>query len=280
MEQITITEPRPPPSGRRHDPQGIRTDLSQGAVETCNGKVHDCQRHGGRPSLVPPDRCGNHVPRACTGHGQSSPGSTEEATPQPITPRVSDSDQPHVKVIPKGLRSFDEHDADFFLELVPGPRDQNGLPDNIRFWKTRIEETDPDKTSSVGLIYGPSGCGKSSLVKAGLLPRLAKHVLLVYIEATPEETEARLLKGLRKASPELSPSIRSGRFSEQPCEEVASSARSEGAAWSSISLSSGSMRSEVRRTANWSPLFGTATASMFKPWCWFETISGWRRPGS
>ena len=49
-------------------------------------------------------------------------------------------------------------------------------------------QTDPDKTFKVGLIYGPSGCGKSSLVKAGLLPRLAKHVLTVYIEATAEET--------------------------------------------------------------------------------------------
>jgi hypothetical protein len=55
----------------------------------------------------------------------------------------------------------------------------------------------------VGLIYGPSGCGKSSLVKAGLLPRLGKHVLTVYVEASPEETEARLLKGIRKACPEL-----------------------------------------------------------------------------
>ena len=31
-----------------------------------------------------------------------------------------------------------------------------GLPDSIRFWKTRIEETDADNTFSVGLIYGPS----------------------------------------------------------------------------------------------------------------------------
>ena len=69
--------------------------------------------------------------------------------------------------MPKGLRSFDAHDADFFLELLPGPRDRDGLPDSIRFWKTRIEETDADNTFSVGLIYGPSGCGKSSLVKAG-----------------------------------------------------------------------------------------------------------------
>src|SRR5271166_6350446 len=31
-------------------------------------------------------------------------------------------EQHPVKVVPKGLRAFDEHDADFFLELLPGPR--------------------------------------------------------------------------------------------------------------------------------------------------------------
>ena len=66
-----------------------------------------------------------------------------------------------------------------------------------------IESTDPDTTFRVGLIYGPSGCGKSSLVKAGLLPRLGKDVLPVYLEATPEETEARLLRGIRKLCPDL-----------------------------------------------------------------------------
>ena len=96
---------------------------------------------------------------------------------------------------------FDAHDADFFLELLPGPRDRNGLPESLRFWKTRIEEFDPDKTFKVGLIYGPSGCGKSSLVKAGLLPRLSENVLQVYVEATADGTEVRLLRGLRKACP-------------------------------------------------------------------------------
>ena len=43
----------------------------------------------------------------------------------------------------------------------------------------RIEEADPDRTFTVGLLYGPSGCGKSSLVKAGLLPRLAGHVVAI-----------------------------------------------------------------------------------------------------
>jgi eukaryotic-like serine/threonine-protein kinase len=125
------------------------------------------------------------------------------ATPTPTTHVAPSSDSRPIKIVPKGLRSFDEHDADFFLELLPGPRDRDGLPDSLRFWKTRIEETNPDNTFSVGLIYGPSGCGKSSLVKAGLLPRLSHDVIVVYIEATAEETEARLLNSLRKHCPLL-----------------------------------------------------------------------------
>jgi serine/threonine protein kinase len=131
------------------------------------------------------------------------PSPTQEATLVPSTSRQSDSDQQPIRIVPKGLRSFDEQDADFFLELLPGPRDRHRLPESIRFWRSRIEPLDADKTFNVGLIYGPSGCGKSSLVRAGLLPRLSKHVLPVYIEATPEQTETRLLKGLRKVCPEL-----------------------------------------------------------------------------
>ncbi len=108
------------------------------------------------------------------------------------------------RIVPKGLRSFDSHDANFFLELLPGARDRDGLPESIRFWKTRIEETDPERTFSVGLICGPSGCGKSSMVKAGLLPRLCDDVKAVYVEATAHETEARLLHGLRKCCASLS----------------------------------------------------------------------------
>jgi hypothetical protein len=123
--------------------------------------------------------------------------------PAPTPP----SDSPPLKIVPKGLRSFDAHDADFFLELLPGPRDRDGLPDSIRFWKTHIEETDADKTFSVGLICGPSGCGKSSLVKAGLLPRLSENVIAVYVEAMAEETETRLRNGLRKRCPVLSDNL-------------------------------------------------------------------------
>lgn len=106
-------------------------------------------------------------------------------------------------VIPHGLRSFDHHDANFFLSLLPGPKDRDGLPESVRFWKSQIEETDADATFPVGLIYGPSGCGKTSFVKAGLIPRLTGAVLPVYVEATAGRSVARLLAALRKACPEL-----------------------------------------------------------------------------
>ena len=107
-------------------------------------------------------------------------------------------------VVPKGLRSFDAADADFFLTLLPGARDRSGLPESIAFWKRRIEECDGDKTFTVGLIYGPSGCGKSSLVKAGLVPRLS-GVEAIFVEATADETETRLLRALKKRFPDLRP---------------------------------------------------------------------------
>jgi formylglycine-generating enzyme required for sulfatase activity len=124
-------------------------------------------------------------------------------TPLPTPAATSGTHSQPVKIVPKGLRSFDAEDGDFFLELLPGPRDREGLPDCIRFWKTRIGKQDPDKTFAVGVLYGPSGCGKSSLVKAGMLPRLSQEVIAVYLEATPAETEARLQNGLLKRCPAL-----------------------------------------------------------------------------
>jgi len=207
MEQITSTEPRPP----RQIDDTIPKELERICLKALSKRASD--RYTTARDMADDLRfflqtvVGTATPVVAPGVVSSPPGSTQEATPQPITPRDSDSDRPRIKVVPKGLRSFDQHDADFFLELVPGPRDRDGLPDSIRFWKDRIEQTDPDQTFRVGLIYGPSGCGKSSLVKAGLLPRLAKHILPVYIEATPEETESRLLKSLRKNCPDLSPQM-------------------------------------------------------------------------
>ncbi|MHB0958142.1 MAG: protein kinase domain-containing protein [Pirellulaceae bacterium] len=120
-----------------------------------------------------------------------------------VTTDVEGSSRSPVRVVPKGLRSFDANDADFFLDLLPGARDRQGLPHSVRFWKTRLESRDVEHTFPVGLLYGPSGCGKSSLIKAGLLPRLHESVTAVYFEATPEGTETRLLQTLRHACPAL-----------------------------------------------------------------------------
>jgi serine/threonine protein kinase len=131
------------------------------------------------------------------------PSASEKVTQpldRPSTPTLPLSSEP-VRIIPKGLRPFDEQDGDFFLDLLPGPRDRNGLPESIRFWKVRIEEKLPGEVFAVGLLYGPSGCGKSSLVRAGLLPRLSENVIAVYVEATPDETELRLLCGLQARCP-------------------------------------------------------------------------------
>ncbi|MFN7767445.1 MAG: protein kinase domain-containing protein [Planctomycetaceae bacterium] len=103
----------------------------------------------------------------------------------------------------KGLRAFDSEDAELFLELLPGQRDREGVPESIRFWKQRIEQTDPLRTFSVGVLTGSSGCGKSSLVKAGLLPRISDQVITIYLEASADLTESDLLQRLRHRIPRL-----------------------------------------------------------------------------
>jgi serine/threonine protein kinase/formylglycine-generating enzyme required for sulfatase activity len=208
MEQVTSFEPRPP---RQYDDQIPKEldriclkALSKRASERYSTAIDmaDDLRHFRSEQTI------SHQPASAKAvvipsitpvlqPPSSAPASASAAATGPT------SDHQPIKIVPKGLRSFDAHDADFFLELLPGPRDRDGLPDSLRFWKTRIEETDADATFTAGLIYGPSGCGKSSLVKAGLLPRLSARVIAVYVEATAEDTETRLLNGLRKRCPAL-----------------------------------------------------------------------------
>lgn len=214
LEQIATRDSRPPRQCDETIPRELERiclkALSKRASErytTAHDFAEDlrhflsCVRHGGAQTPLEEPPIADHKGRpflletsraAVTGDTRVAGQSLGTITP---------SEMPPVKVVPKGLRSFDAHDADFFLGLLPGPRDRDGLPDSIRFWKTRIEETDADAAFAVGLIYGPSGCGKSSLLKAGLLPRLAAHVLCVSIEATAQETETRLLHNLRKRCP-------------------------------------------------------------------------------
>jgi len=202
LEQVTSFEPRPPRQYDDHIPKEpdriCLKALSKRASERYSTAkdMADDLRH-----FLAEQTISQHPSSAV---GLAAPSTTPVMQPPSTTPT---SDHQPIKIVPKGLRSFDAHDADFFLELLPGPRDREGLPDSLRFWKTRIEETDADNAFTVGLIYGPSGCGKSSLVKAGLLPRLSANVIAVYVEATALETETRLLGGLRKHCPALSDNL-------------------------------------------------------------------------
>lgn len=99
-------------------------------------------------------------------------------------------------VSPKGLRSFDALDADLFLELLPGSRSRDGIPDSIRRWLRRLAPENRD--CAVGVIIGPSGCGKSSFVKAGLIPLLSPAADITYLEATADDTELRIKRGISR----------------------------------------------------------------------------------
>jgi serine/threonine protein kinase/formylglycine-generating enzyme required for sulfatase activity len=203
LEQITTHEPRPPRQFDDAIPKELERiclkALSKRASEryTTAGDIAEELRHFWEHST----ELERSAHRSNIPPGLHPSLETPNPLPTPVVTPVSSHDP--VRIMPKGLRSFDEEDKEFFLDLLPGPRDRENLPNSIRFWKTLIERKDADDAFSVGLIYGPSGCGKSSLVKAGLLPRLSEKVTTVYIEATADDTEAHLLKGLRKHVPDL-----------------------------------------------------------------------------
>ncbi len=128
---------------------------------------------------------------------QSNIGATKAQGQNVATPSTHPSSQ-LPEIVPKGFRAFDEDDAEFYLQLVPGPRDRFGIPDSVRFWKSFIESDDPSKTAPVGVLYGPSGSGKSSLVRAGICPRLDPDIAVVHIECRPGDLIARIIASVAK----------------------------------------------------------------------------------
>jgi eukaryotic-like serine/threonine-protein kinase len=181
--KITVVEPKPP----RQIDATLSEELERICLKALSKRASD--RYATARDFADDLRTFVRDTAAAAG---SKPVSIE--TPSP----GSGTSGADFKIVPRGLRSFEAADADFFLELLPGPRDRCGLPEAVRFWKSRVEQTDPECTFRVGVIYGPSGCGKSSLVKAALIPRLAEHIVCVYVEVSSEGTVARLLHALRK----------------------------------------------------------------------------------
>jgi serine/threonine protein kinase/formylglycine-generating enzyme required for sulfatase activity len=193
IEQIIIAEPRPPRQLR----DAIPRELERICLKSLSKAAS--QRYATAKEMAE-----DLTQFLASSQASSVPGAPRADGPEASVPASASSEsRPLARVVPKGLRSFDAGDSEFFLDLLPGPRDREGLPDSIRFWKARVEELDAARTFAVGLMYGASGCGKSSLVKAALLPRLAGHVVPVYVEATAADTESRLLRALRQRLPSL-----------------------------------------------------------------------------
>ena len=116
--------------------------------------------------------------------GTSTMGKLVSGSPSITGSAGSISSGEPLHIVPKGLRSFDENDHDFFVQLLPGPTDRLGLPESIRFWSSRLGKDFQVEDVPIGIIYGPSGCGKSSFVRAGLIPRIATDVIPVYVDCT------------------------------------------------------------------------------------------------
>ena len=180
-DEILGREPRPP----RQLDQLIPAELERICLKCLSKRMGD--RHGSAVALAEDLRAWLAPPARVAAAGPS------EAPPAP-----SDPPGPP-KVAPKGLRAFDQNDAELFLALMPGPRGRDGVPDSVRAWQSRIDGGgDRLEPFSVGMLYGPSGGGKSSFVRAGLLPRLDPATTVICLDATPSETEARLLGALRR----------------------------------------------------------------------------------
>ena len=178
--------------------------------------------------------------------------------------------------MPKGLRSFDAHDADFFLELLPGPRDRDGLPDSIRFWKTRIEETDagqhvlrgPD-LRAVGLRQVVAGEGRAAAPPVRRRDRRLRRGDGRGDGDPAAERAAETLSGLaRQPGSERDAggtAARAGHSrgqegADRPRPVRAVAARQEGGS----------------RTPNWCKPCGSATAAGCSASSWCGTTSGWR----
>ncbi|MFM9964256.1 MAG: protein kinase domain-containing protein [Planctomycetaceae bacterium] len=211
LEMVKTYDPRPPRQVNDQVPKELERICMKALAKrkpdrytNARDMAEDLRHFVGNPATQEVASVRVHVP-------PTREASTPAATPTPgaalgaghPTPPQMISDREPLKIVPKGLRSFDASDASFFLDLLPGPRDRDGLPESIRFWKTRIESLDQEVTFAAGVLYGPSGCGKSSLVKAGLIPRLAEHIVPIYVEASGDETEQRLARAIRRACPAL-----------------------------------------------------------------------------
>ena len=205
LDQIIAAEPRPPRQIDDTIPRELERICLKALAEAGVGAVQH------RPGTWP-RTCGiSSRPRGGTAAAARRPAARPAVRPDPT------QDAPPIAPVPggptptgrpsgsspRGCGRSTSTTPTSSSSCCPAPATATACPRASGSGRPGSSRPTPTPRFEVGLIYGPSGCGKSSLVKAGLLPRLGKDVLPVYIEATPEETEARLLRGLRKVCPEL-----------------------------------------------------------------------------
>ncbi|MEJ7638570.1 MAG: serine/threonine-protein kinase [Singulisphaera sp.] len=165
-EQILRSEARPPRQIDGRIPDDLERVCQRAMAKRADKRypsagdlAEDLKRYlGGVPEPVGP------VEVAAPGGPQ--PGALILPPTREDTPTWARSSHPGpgprtARVNPKGVRPFGAEDADFFPDLLPGPRDRNGLPECIGSWRSKIEGGSDD-TFRVGLLFGPCGGGKTS----------------------------------------------------------------------------------------------------------------------
>lgn len=173
LEQIQFARPSSPHWGNPHVP----LELSRVCLR-CLAKEPE-KRYRSAGELV----------NALRRWQKSTPLRVPEANPEGL---------PTSRLIPPRFQPFGAMDSGVYLNLLPPPAAGATLTSPIAFWKERLEERGTERVLRLRalLLSGPAGVGKSSLLRAGVLPRLAPFVRPVVIEAERGETSARLWAAL------------------------------------------------------------------------------------
>ena len=173
IERIRSLEVRPPRQLDDSIPKELERICLKALSQTGQGPLHHRSRHGGRPAALPcpdsrkskpVDAARVEIQLSCSRSGDAAhPLDWIRASPSRSSPRGCGPSMPRMPI----------SSWNFCPALATG----TDCPRASVSGKIGSKRRTADKTFRVGLIYGPSGCGKSSLVKAGLLPRLAGHVI-------------------------------------------------------------------------------------------------------
>jgi serine/threonine protein kinase len=123
-EQIISREPRPP----RQIDDAIPKELDRICLKTLSKRASE--RYSAARDMAEDlrhflSRASEEEKSILTGPVKTE---AEQTTPVPSPTTHPGSDSQPIKIVPKGLRSFDATDADFFLELLPGPRTRARSP--------------------------------------------------------------------------------------------------------------------------------------------------------